>query len=60
MLLYLTKYNRPDLCNVLRELSKCVDGATMGTYTAMLRVVEFVLDTKNFSLKISPKIDGTK
>jgi len=30
MLLYLTKYTRPDLCNVVRELSKCVDGATMG------------------------------
>lgn len=60
MLLYLTKYTRPDLCNVVRELSKCVDGATMGTYTEMLRVIKFVLDTKNFCLKIHPKNDGTK
>jgi hypothetical protein len=60
MLLYLTKYTCLDLCNVVRELSKCVDGATMGTYTEMLRVVKFVLDTKNFCLKISPKIDSTK
>jgi hypothetical protein len=32
----------------------------MGTYTEMLRVIKFVLDTKNFCLKISPKTDGTK
>ena len=60
MLLYLTKYTRPDLCNVVRELSKCMDGATMGTYLEMLRVVKFVLDTRNFCLKIHPKFDGTK
>jgi hypothetical protein len=28
MLLYLKKYSRPDLCNVVRELSKCIDGAS--------------------------------
>jgi hypothetical protein len=30
MLLYLIKYSQPDLCNVVRELSKCMDKATMG------------------------------
>jgi len=60
MLLYLTKYTRSDLCNVVRELSKCVDGATMRTYIEMLRAIKFVLDTKNFSLKIYPKNDGSK
>jgi hypothetical protein len=43
MLLYLTKYLQPDLCNVVRELSKCMDGATMGTYLEMLRVLEISL-----------------
>jgi hypothetical protein len=28
MLLYLTKYSRPDIFNVVRELSKCMDSAT--------------------------------
>jgi hypothetical protein len=28
MLIYLTKYSRPDICNVVRELSKCMDSAT--------------------------------
>jgi hypothetical protein len=54
MLLYLTKYSRPDISNVVRELSKCMDGATIGTYLELLRVIKFVLDTKNFGLKIRP------
>jgi hypothetical protein len=54
MLLYLTKYSRPDLCNVVRELSKCMDKATMGTYLEMLRVIKFVIDTKHFCLRIQP------
>jgi hypothetical protein len=58
MLLYLTKYSRPDLCNVVGELSKCIDRATMGSYLEMLRVVKFVIDTKTFFLKIRPKFDG--
>ena len=44
MLLYLTKYSRPDLCNVVRELAKCMDKATKGTYLEMLRVMKFVID----------------
>ena len=58
MLLYLIKYSRPDISNVVRELSKCMDGATMGSYLELLRVVKFVLDTKNFCLKIHPKFDS--
>jgi len=54
MLLYLTKYSRPDLCNIVRELAKCMDKATKGTYLEMLRVVKFVIDTKNFCLRICP------
>jgi hypothetical protein len=55
MLLYLINYSRPDLCNVVRELSKCMDKATVGTYFEMLRVVKFVIDTKKFCLKIRPE-----
>jgi hypothetical protein len=55
MLLYLTKYSRPDLCNDVRELAKCMDKATKGTYLEMLRLVKFVIDTKNFCLRIRPE-----
>jgi hypothetical protein len=52
MLLYLTRYSRPDLCNMVRELSKCMTKATKGTYLEILRLVKFVIDTKNFCLQI--------
>jgi hypothetical protein len=55
MLLFLTKHSRTDICNIVKELSNCMDRATMGTYLEMLRVVKFVIDTKNFCLKIRPK-----
>jgi hypothetical protein len=58
MLLHLTKYARPDLCNLARQLSKCMDKATMGSYLEMLRFVKFVIDTKTFCLQIRPKIDS--
>jgi hypothetical protein len=50
MLLYLIKYSRPDISNAVRELSKCMDRATYGTY--------HVLDTKNYCLKIQPNFDS--
>jgi hypothetical protein len=58
MLLYLTKYSQPDLCNVVRELAKFMDKETKGTYLEMLRVVKFVIDTKNFCLQIKPEFKG--
>jgi hypothetical protein len=45
MLLYLN-YLRPDLANVVRELPKCMDGASLAAYKEMQRVTTFVLDTK--------------
>jgi hypothetical protein len=54
MLLYLIKYSRPDLANVVRELSKCMDGANLAAYKEMLRVVKFVLDSKDYCLKLNP------
>ena len=32
MLFYLIKYSRPDIGNLMRELSKCNDGATLAAY----------------------------
>jgi hypothetical protein len=44
MSLYLIKYSRPDLANVVRELSKFMYGANLAAYKEMLRVVKFVFD----------------
>jgi len=60
MLLYPVKYSRPDIVNAVRELTKCMDGATMAAYKEMLRLIKFVLSTKTWGLKIMPKTpDGT-
>ena len=57
MLLYLIKHSRPDLCNAVRELSKCLDGASQAAYKEMLRVIKYVLDSKSKGLKIEPTLE---
>lgn len=52
ILLYLTKYTRPDISNAVREHSKMMDGATMDQYKSLLRLIKFVIDTKNQMLKM--------
>jgi hypothetical protein len=55
MLLYLIKHSHPDIANVVRELSKCMDSTTKAAYKEILRVTKFVLDTESYCLKIQPK-----
>jgi hypothetical protein len=57
MLLYLTKYSRPNISNIVRELSKCMNDASWGSYQELLRVIKFIDDTKSFGLKVLPKLD---
>jgi hypothetical protein len=47
MLLYLIKYTRPDIANVVRELSKCMDEATLVAYKEMLELSNLFLIQKN-------------
>ena len=56
MLLYLVKHSRPDIANAVRELSKALDGTSPAAYKELMRVLKFVMDTKQLSLKIEPKI----
>jgi hypothetical protein len=55
MLLYLIKHLRPDLANVVRELSKYMDGVSLAAYREKQKVTKFVLDTKLYCLKLQPK-----
>jgi hypothetical protein len=55
MLLYLTKYSRPDISNIVRKLSKCVDSASWGSYQELLHVINFVDNTKSFRSKVKLK-----
>ena len=54
MLLYLVKHLRPDIANAVRECTKVLDGANEKAYQEMLRIIKYVLDTKNLGLKIKP------
>jgi len=51
MLLFLVKYSRPDIANAVRELSKANDGATENHMRMLLRVIKYVLMTKNKVLR---------
>ena len=53
---YLTKLSRPDIANAVCELSKSMDGASKLQFREMLRVIKFVLDTKDLSLKMVPTL----
>ena len=52
MLLYLTKHTRPDIAYADREHSRMMDGATEGHYTSLLRIIKYVIETKNHTLKM--------
>ena len=56
-LLYLVKHSRPDIANVTQELSKTTDKASKAGLKELKRVLKYVIDTKEYGLKIEPKID---
>jgi hypothetical protein len=49
-LLYLSKYSRTGIANVVHELLKC-----MAAYKEMKQVLRFIADTKYYGLKIEPE-----
>ena len=53
-MLYLTKHNRPDITNPVRELSKSMDHASMAHVTEMYRVINSVLEMKILGLRMVP------
>jgi len=56
-LLFLLKHSRPDLANPIRELSKVLDCPTEAAFKELKRVIKFVLDTREYGLKIKPTIE---
>ena len=55
-LLFLLKHSRPCLANALRELSKVLDCPTDAAFKELRRVIKFVIDTKEYGLKVEPKV----
>ena len=54
MLLFLVKHTRPDIANAVRELSKALRAPGMAAYKGLLRLIKFVLDTKELAIRIKP------
>ena len=46
-MLFLVKYSRPDISNIVKELSKSNGKANYAHYKQMLQVVNYVLKTRN-------------
>jgi hypothetical protein len=57
-LLHLMKHSQPNISNAVRELSKCMDGATCGVQG--MRVIKFVINTNDYGLRISPSVPKMK
>ena len=53
-LLQFIKYSRPDIANIVRELSKCMDKATPAAFKEMKRVMKFVIATQDYGLRMAP------
>jgi hypothetical protein len=56
MLFCLATYSRPDLCNVVKELSKCREEATIGASLELLMVIKLFIDAKHICLRIQPEV----
>jgi hypothetical protein len=54
MLLDLVNHSRPDSSSAVRELSKVFDAATQANGKALLRAINYVLDTEFYCLKMKP------
>ena len=52
MLFILVKHLRSDIANMTRELSKAKNGANLVAFKAMLCIIKYILDTKNFQFKL--------
>ena len=54
MLLYQVKHLCPNLANETKKLSKANNGTNPVAYKELLHVIRYVINMKNFGLKIEP------
>jgi hypothetical protein len=52
ILFYLIKHSRPDLLNVVFEISKCMDSASDAAYKEMIRVIIFVFGYERYLFEV--------
>ena len=54
-LLQFANKTRPDIVNAVRELSRGMDKATKSAEKEMYRIIKYLIQTKDYGLKIAPK-----
>ena len=54
-LIKFVKYSQPDIANQVWKLATCMDKANEHAFKEMKRLIQFVLDTNHFGLKLKPK-----
>ena len=52
MLLYFIKYKRPDIANMMQELSKVNDDMNPAAFCELLHVIKYILKTKHLGFKL--------
>ena len=55
MLLYLVKFSRPKISNAVWEIAKATDGPTKAHVKSLMRLIKYVVDTKDHGLVMEPK-----
>jgi Reverse transcriptase (RNA-dependent DNA polymerase) len=60
IILWLMKHSRPDISNAIREASKVMDGATKQHWKYLLRVIKYVIETKQKKLRYTLKKEKMK
>ena len=60
MLLYLAKHSRPNIPNVILELSKVNGRVNEPAFLEMHHVIKSVIDIRNMRLKMEPTGDGNE
>ena len=53
-LLYLVKHSQPELSNVVRKISKCMDKQNMSHYKDLIRVIKYTMDKKYYCYQMKP------
>ena len=58
--MYLVIHSRSDVVNATRALSKDNNGANPAAFEELLHLIRYVLDTKNFGMKLEPTRNAKK
>ena len=54
LLLYLVKHSLTEISNAVHEVSKCIEKVNMTHYKALLRAINYLIDTEDYFYQMKP------